>query len=230
MSAVEPRCQSEIVVPETAAALLGSAIAGNDLPAVESFASDMRYDIDGLVWTPELDALESQRLKTLLTYWQGLCVDDDIPHLDQLDPIDTRGVLGCIMLLDVVEEESDFRYRLYGTEIARRSGFDLTGKLVSDVPVSGVSAFFMASYRAVVKNRRSLYTIHTPPYCIAVSSWSRLILPLRGESGAVERLLVGNIPGKRRGSFCKMNQSCFAETGGFKEPFGYRKLTKSTDL
>ena len=103
------------------------------------------------------------------------------------------------MTLDVLPDAGDFRYRLFGTMVAERSGFDLTGKLVSKVPgpPDGV-AWFLATYTAAALEGAPLYAEHTPWSSMSVTRWYRLILPLAGAEGGVARFVVGNVPGAMR--------------------------------
>ena len=83
------------------------------------------------------------------------------------------------MLLDLVEGGRDFRYRLYGSMIASISGFDMTGKLLSEHPASPyVAEFALASYRAAVQRREPVFRERHPvgaPYSSAAQArWMRV--------------------------------------------------------
>jgi len=110
-----------------------------------------------------------------------------------------RPALGYLMTLDVLPGAADFRYRLFGSVVADRSGFDLTGKLVSQVPgpPEGVT-WFLATYAAAALEAAPLYTEHTPWAEMSVTRWYRLVLPLAGAGGAVQRFVVANVPGSMR--------------------------------
>ena len=64
------------------------------------------------------------------------------------------------MILDYLPEQKDFRYRVYGTSIAQQSGFDMTGKLVSDFK-RPVGDFFLDLYRESIDKRAIVFSIHT---------------------------------------------------------------------
>jgi hypothetical protein len=42
-------------------------------------------------------------------------------------------------------------------------------------------------------------TVHSPPPAVSATAWHRLILPLAGERGTIERFLVGIVPLARNG-------------------------------
>jgi hypothetical protein len=118
-----------------------------------------------------------------------------LPRQTCFDVLAIPSVLGFLMLMDVVDGGEDFYYRVYGSRIAQDTGFDMTGKLLSCVPtVTSLAAYFMASYRAVVHQRKALLAYHQPPPGQPIRRWARLILPMVDEEDRVSRLLVGNIP------------------------------------
>src|SRR3546814_3279971 len=97
-----------------------------------------------------------------------------------------RPALGHIMLLDVLDGGADYRYRVYGSEIAQRAGFDMTGKCTSELPTGSLaSLFFIAVYQAVLLRPEPVYTWHQMPVDITVNTWHRLVLPLHGPDGTI---------------------------------------------
>ncbi|MCW5773399.1 MAG: PAS domain-containing protein [Rhodospirillaceae bacterium] len=153
-----------------------------------------------LAWAPRAADLPREELRFVLNWWQELAPRSaDLPSADiKLDPLTLRPVLGYLLTLDVVAG-GDFRFRLYGSKIAQRAGFDMTGKLVSEIPSPpDTVAFFLATYRAAQIERAPLYTEHTPWSGISTTRWHRLILPFADASGAVARFVVANLPGSNR--------------------------------
>ena len=149
-------------------------------------------------WSPQLDQLEEPALRTLLSYWNELPKGVRLPLSQKIDPLNMRAALGYVMLLEVLDDGMDYRYRLYGSIIAGHAGFDATGLLVSEIPISQMVPFFLACYQACLMRKEHLFTRHVPPMEVRVRSWDRLILPLENGDGAIDRLLVGNIPGSWR--------------------------------
>jgi hypothetical protein len=154
-----------------------------------------------LAWEPDDADLPLPALRFLLAWWRkrvprggGLP-----PASAPLDPLELRPALGHLMTMDVLPGAGDFRYRLFGTIIAERSGFDLTGKLASEVPAPRDAVlWFLATYGAAALEAAPLYTEHTPWSSMSVTRWYRLILPLAGPDGSVQRFVVGNVPGDLR--------------------------------
>ncbi len=128
-------------------------------------------------------------LRTVLDYWLTLRDDRAMPRPDELDPIDIQPALGRVMLVDVLPDERDFRYRLYGTIMVARMGHDLTGKLVSEfAPGEYIGDFYMAVYLAICERREPIFACHFPSDRSYARQIQRILLPL-GEGGDVTRIL-----------------------------------------
>lgn len=154
-----------------------------------------------VAFDPTIDRLRNPNLEVLFTYWTSLRDSRrrdglDLPAQVEFDPLEVSATLPYVMLLDVVDDGVDFRYRVYGREIAARFRRDLTGLLLSETMVeSHVAAFFRAVYLASIARREPVLTEHAPPQSVTVANWRRLILPLTAGDGRVTRFVVGNIPG-----------------------------------
>jgi hypothetical protein len=115
-----------------------------------------------------------------------------LPHLREIDPFKLRPALGYLMVLEPVEDGRDFRYRLYGSTIARVSGFDMTERRTSEHPASAyVSEFSIAINRAVLKAGVPIYTTRRPAGAELAMRWHRLTLPFVDDSSAPRRILAG---------------------------------------
>src|SRR5437764_3091385 len=103
-------------------------IVAGDITAITAIFAGHGAAAPGLVWNPPPEQFDAAALRFLTTYWRGLARPGTLPHLKQIDPLALRPALGYVMLLDLVENGQDFRYRLYGSLLASISGFDMTGK------------------------------------------------------------------------------------------------------
>lgn len=148
-------------------------------------------------WNPSADELPTQQLPFVLKTWLGLRDAQGRVTPEQIDPFVLKPALGYILLIDVLEDGADFHYRLYGTEIARVAGFDMTGKHTSEMVTGSLaSTFYLAGYRALLQRPEPLFTWHEMPMQITINSWDRIVLPLTGADGRVSRILTCNLPGK----------------------------------
>lgn len=153
-----------------------------------------------VTWNPPPQALVLQQLEFLRRYWGELAGDRRIPTGSEVDALAMRPALGYVILLDVIDGGSDFRYRVFGSIIASVSGFDMSGKRVSEHRASAyIVEFALACYRAALARGEPLLTEHGPPATLNTVAWHRLVLPLAGADGNIARFLIGNVPVARDG-------------------------------
>jgi len=147
-----------------------------------------------IVWSPAPDQLPLEGLRFLLRYWQLARGTNAMPPNGAIDPLALKPVLGHVIILDVLEGGADFRFRLFGTEVAEAARYDWTGSTVDDMRriLKGPGpAFYLAVYRALLRRREPVFTINAAMAIFKSRSWARLVLP-HGDGGQVERILVGN--------------------------------------
>jgi hypothetical protein len=150
-------------------------------------------------WNPQIGMLFEAPLKVLFQWWRSKRPARGLPSIDAVDPHALKEALGYLMILDVLEDGWDYRYRLYGSEIAQHAKRDYTGQKTSDLKVvSPIPTFYIACYRAVLVRPEPLMTRNQPPSEVATTTWTRLVLPLAGPDGKIARFLVGNVPGTWR--------------------------------
>jgi len=147
-----------------------------------------------VVWSPAPDQLPLEGLRFLLKYWQVARGSAAMPPVGAIDPLALKPVLGNVIILDVLEGGTDFRFRLFGTEVAEAARYDWTGSTVDEMRriLKGPGpAFYLAGYRAVTRRREPLFTLSPAMVIFKNRSWARLVLP-HGDGDWVERILVGN--------------------------------------
>ncbi len=169
------------------------AIAAESYDGVNSLFQAQGLAEPTFAWDPRADQIEPDILQQLLAYWHDLRGDRVFPDPKEIDPFDFKFALGYIMLLDVIDQGADFRYRLYGTKIALAYNKDRQD-LRTSVFEGVIREFFTAVYRAVLIRRIPIFTEHEPPPNVYVSSWRRLILPYGANQDRIERFMVGNVP------------------------------------
>ena len=155
--------------------------------------------LDSLIWHPTTADTDQAAMRFLIAYWHQLRGDAELPQACDVSPFELKPALGHIVLIDVLEDGWDGRFRVYGTKVAETYGRDMTGRLVSEIDGGNyVSVFFRALYRAACLRRAPYYSDHFPPPHEALESWQRLALPLAGPDGQVSRFLACNIAGAWR--------------------------------
>jgi hypothetical protein len=149
-------------------------------------------------WNPAVSEVVIHQIQLLYTYWRELRRDVDIPISTMINPLDLRGALGYLNILERTPGTKDFSYRLFGTKVAEMSGFDMTGKQLSQHPASPyVVEFALASSNACISRAEPLFTDRAPVGAQWTRRWPRLALPLSDEGGQVNRLIVATVPVRR---------------------------------
>lgn len=153
-----------------------------------------------VAWNPAPDDMAVEKLGFLLQYWKGLRRGSNLPRTSDIDPLEMRLALGHVMLIDCIDGGRDFRYRLYGSLLVGVSGFDMTGRLLSNHGASvWVIEFSLATYRAALLRQEPVFTSRSPIGAQYTSQWHRVAMPLVDETGAVVRFLAATVPLARSG-------------------------------
>lgn len=140
------------------------------------------------------DSIRHPRLRQLYDYWSGKRGDRPMPARVDLDPVDIRFVIGDVILVDVLDEEPPrFRIRLHGTNLAERTDFDLTGKMLDEMPVPEFRDLSTRSFRKVVHTKEPLHALADRPLDGRMQSYEAILLPLSSDGEHVDRLMVGMI-------------------------------------
>lgn len=186
---------------EVLAATLARDLAAGDTKSAAALFLTNGGQPPRVVWDPGPDDVDLPPLAFLLRHWQALPrhASSVFPHCRSIDPLEMRQALGQIALIDVVDGGADFLYRVYGTMIVERYGSDLTGRRVSQTDGgSYAAAFLVAVYRAVLVRRMPVFSVHFPSPRSSTAKWSRVVLPLVGDDGRIERFLAGIVAGPWR--------------------------------
>lgn len=138
---------------------------------------------------PQIEAVAA-----FLKYCRKLKPDGDFAPRDDFNAELLRPWIGHIMILDYIPDVRDFRYRVYGTDIANHAGFDVTGRLVSEFQ-SDTGEFFLKLYRECVDKRVLIFSINSGTHSRFDCDWHRIICPVR-RADAVQ-IVACNYPTKR---------------------------------
>ena len=147
---------------------------------------------------PPFDAPEwltnaSDHTKTMYEFWCSKFNRDALPRRADIDPLELpRSFLPCITIVEVVQDERRYVYRLVGTREVDVRGRDPTGRSVVDGYFGSSSPEeALRFYDSVVTSRSPVYNPH--PYLSADGRYineENLYLPLSDDGKAVNRILV----------------------------------------
>ncbi len=126
----------------------------------------------------------------LIAWWQAACAAQPVPPKTAVTPESLRRWLGDLSLVERVG--TDFRYRVYGSNLAQVAGFDLTGRLMSAAFPADVARFYTDQYALATRERRPLFSVNSRPLHMGVTArtWQRLVLPLSDVDGAIGFFLL----------------------------------------
>ena len=137
---------------------------------------------------------------TLYTYWLSKRGTRAMPSRADIDPGELRALLPHVLLVDVIEDGKDFRYRLVGTELERHFDRAVTGRLLSEL-VSGAYLDYMRSlYLSAVIEGVPVYSANS--FDDGRSGFAliadfkrtyRLMLPLSRDGETVDMVLCGQL-------------------------------------
>jgi hypothetical protein len=113
-----------------------------------------------------------------------------LPRRADFSPETLRPWLGWINLLTVVDGGRDYVYRLFGSNIAREAGHDLTGKSIFVLPAIH-QPVISGPFAAVVAEGRPCCTRHVMYREGRSLAWERLVLPLAEDGRTPNILLIG---------------------------------------
>lgn len=152
--------------------------------------------------TSEIDerALESDELKAATRLWQAARMRSGqaMPSRRDIDIVDFGRGIGNLVLLDVEDGGRDFRYRVFGSALARLCGADMQGWWVSELP-NELRDLCFTIYRAAVRDKAPYLARATAARPDTVSHYIRLVLPLSEQGERVDALLVAIYPSNEAG-------------------------------
>ena len=104
-----------------------------------------------LITNPSM--LNSPRLREAYSYWDAKRQTKLMPSRSDLDPVEIPRLLPYVILIDVMREPLDFRYRLVGTQACVIMRRDLTGQIFSEIPGNGQASALWRGCEAVVSSK-----------------------------------------------------------------------------
>ncbi len=129
-------------------------------------------------------------LLRLYDYWVSRHHGELLPSRQDLDPADFKFAVGNVTLIDVLYEPVRFRFRLIGSLMAQRMGWDLTGKMVDEVPDAEYREGLLAAYRKMVADRQPSTTLYQRLIEGKTRRFEVLRLPLASDGKTIDMLLL----------------------------------------
>lgn len=134
-------------------------------------------------------SVDDPRIRRAYAYWDGLRAGLAIPGRADIDPERIKEILPHVLLVDVLADPLDFRFRLAGTDVVERYGQELTGRRLSEIDVDGKYDQIFAEYRLTVDRRQpQLFQEEFRQNTGRHVSYRRLLCPLSADGGRVDML------------------------------------------
>lgn len=131
------------------------------------------------------------RILSAYHYWDAKRLGREMPSRADIDPTEIPNLLPNIILVDVEHDPLRLRYRLVGTDIVRKSGFDPTGERIGDAYFGTSLETVMANYRVVTETKQVCFR-DTPFF--EPRGWyvygERLMMPLSDDGQNVNMVLI----------------------------------------
>jgi hypothetical protein len=140
--------------------------------------------------------ISNPKLRRLYEYWSRQRGDRKWPSRADLDPVEMRFVLGNIILAEVLPGDAPgappgYRIRLHGTTLTQRVGYDLTGKMLDDMPVPEFRNLSRRSFDKVVGTGEPLHVVADRMVDERMQHYESILMPLSNDGERVEMLLIG---------------------------------------
>jgi hypothetical protein len=112
-----------------------------------------------------------------------------MPDKSELTAPELRPWLGAIHLIEVIERGRDFRYLIFGTDIARMYDVEMTRRLVSEWPDAMRDAAFM-TYQRVARDACPYLVRQNEIANDRLFSFHRVVLPFSADGKHVDHILT----------------------------------------
>ncbi|MBI3453403.1 MAG: PAS domain-containing protein [Rhodospirillales bacterium] len=141
--------------------------------------------------TPDFCAqIRHPQLRQLYTYWASRRRGRGYPARADIDLADIRFAIGNLILIDVLYEPLRFRFRLMGTLAIQRLGWDLTGRMVDDIPDATYRDYILGTYKTLIATREPSVAVNERVIDGKAWQFEVLRLPLSDNDETINMLLI----------------------------------------
>ena len=129
-------------------------------------------------------------LARLFAYWEKKRGTRAFPARADIDPLDFAYLLGNIILVDIRYEPLRFRIRLFGSNLADRLNYDMTGRDLDEHPSAEFRATIAQEWQKTVESRQITHTMIDRWMDERRVRYESLRLPLSSDGRIIDMLLV----------------------------------------
>ena len=140
------------------------------------------------------DRFDNDRLRELRDIWELKRNGRAMPSRADFDPLDLKQDLGWIVLVDVENGPTRFRYRLIGTKITELVGRDATGAYLDELYPASVQEIATMSFRKLLTSRRPNRILGTMHHAKKGHlNFEAIDLPLSSDGETVDMIMVRSV-------------------------------------
>jgi len=149
------------------------------------------------VTTPDDLPQEGQRV--VYGLWKSVFDESEgvAPSRDAFDIAEIQAYLANVSLVDILDGGEDFRIRVFGTELVRIQGRDLTGFRVSELESENRYGI-LAAFRTVTQTVKPHYARTLALDSSHAAEYDRLSLPFSKDGKTPDQILALNYPAAMR--------------------------------
>ena len=134
------------------------------------------------------------KLRRLYEYWDEKRGGRKMPARADLDSLDMSFIFGNLILVDVIDGPPPrFHIRLHGTNLSQRAGYELTGKMLDELPVNEFRALARESFTRVATTGELTHGKRDRIIDGRFARYETVVMPLSDDGARVDRLLIGLI-------------------------------------
>lgn len=131
-------------------------------------------------------------LKLLVDYWRSIANGAPVPLRRNFEPMSIPLLLPDVCMIELTQPDRRFRYRLIGTRVAEKAGFDATGLFLDELGCGTTISFVIKLLQRCVDRRQPVASLSSfGRGGRAHLSVSRVFLPLTFGRGTVDQILCG---------------------------------------
>jgi hypothetical protein len=142
----------------------------------------------------EVAVLEIKTPSLLRLYqdWEDRRRGRAFPSRNDFDVLDLGYVVGNLSLLDVRYNPLRFRFRLHGSRVTERVGYEMTGKHVDELPTPEMRELVQRHYTAVIERRLPIVEVRERQIVDdRMLPCEVLALPLAADGTNIDMLMSG---------------------------------------
>lgn len=134
------------------------------------------------------------RIEKAARYFEGLAPGTALPRRHDFRPEKVRDLLGFIFLIDILPEENDFHFSLFGVHMAVLYGADLSNRKLSEIRNPAQRDALRQSYELVVATQNFVYLRGHYAWFNRSVGIERLLVPMCDNDGKLTTIFGLAVP------------------------------------